>query len=227
MLDCMRGACARQVYNRKALGLSVFALGVCDEAEVCQAMTDQVAPYGGGGVQYTWEPCIAGNHEPNPGIVPGSLVYQQTGDVYLGFTAATGFWNPAICFWNNTAPPGIPDDCRSFINVQYHYSDSFQYSFFDDIVGCTDIGGTYNTGTLVWDCWYSRRVQPTQFMAVGAYQLVLCTYPYALNTVGPLAGPNPCMIGGGTVCSADGLTNVGKVPTTWQPPSTINVQRLC
>ncbi len=109
-------------------------------------------------------------------------------------------WLAAQVYWNPAAGP--PDPCSRTLQ-------------------------TY-TVTRTWVCQYSRRVQAGEFMAVGTYRLVRCVYPSAINTIGPTGGWNPgCGIAGGTVCSADGLTSVGNIPTLWQPPNSINVERLC
>lgn len=226
----MRGSCGRVAYRRRAVACSAFGALVCDTADICEGIKDQDAPYGGGDLTYVWEPCIAGNHYPNPGVVPGSIEYDQEGGVALGFVAAQLYWNPAACFWVNTAPPGIADDCRSYIEVVYTYTDSFSYDFYDDAGPpdpCQKTPQTYSV-TRSWICHYSRRVQANQFMAVGVYKLVRCEYPAAINTIGPTGGATPgCGLNGGIECSADGLTSLGKIPTLWQPPSTIVVTRDC
>jgi hypothetical protein len=231
VLDCMRGSCGRQTYRRKALSTSTFALGVCDTADMCQSMKDEAAPVVGGDVRLRWQACDCDGDigflvaSGNPCIVD----YEQEGAVFIEWIDAQVYWNTAACAWSATAPPGIADDCRSVVRVLYTYTDSFSFPMWDDAPpnGCTDVGSTYSV-TRQWICYYSRRVQAGEFMAEGAYRLVRCEYPAAANTIGPTGGWNAgCGLNGGIVCSADGLSSIGKVPTIWQPPATITVVREC
>jgi hypothetical protein len=229
VLDCMRGDCGRTTYRRKALTLSTLALGVCDTADICDAMIDQDGPYSAGDHGIVWEACPCNSFEPDPADAC-VLEYDQESAVVITWLAAQVYWNPATCFWAVTAPPGTAGDCRSYIEVQYTYTDSFQFPYFDDAGPPDPCSKTMQTFTVsrTWICYYSRRVAAGQFMAVGTYRLVRCEYPAAINTIGPTGGWNAgCGIAGGTVCSADGLTSVGKIPTLWQPPNSITVERLC
>ena len=229
VLDCMRGSCGRTPYRRKALTLSTAALAVCDTSTMCQDIADEAGPYTDGKHRIEWEACDCNSFEPD---VADACVtdWEQVENVYITWLAAQVYWNPATCFWAATAPPGTAGDCRSYVEVEYTYTDTFDYPYYDDAGPpdpCSRTLQTY-TVTRTWVCQYSRRVQAGEFMAVGTYRLVRCVYPSAINTIGPTGGWNAgCGIAGGTVCSADGLTSVGNIPTLWQPPNSINVERLC
>lgn len=227
VLDCMRGDCGRVRYRRRALALSTLSLGVCDPADLCDSIKDEAAPPDAGDNTIRWQACVCNSFEPDD-TDPCVVFYDREGAVQITWIAAQVYWNPATCFWSATAPPGTAGDCRSYIEVVYSYYDSFSYPSWEDVGGvCTNIGSTYSVNRQ-WTCYYSRRVAAGEFMAVGPYRLVRCDYPTAVNTIGPTGPASPgCGLAGGTVCSANGLDSIGKIPTLWQPPNTITVVREC
>lgn len=227
VFDCMRGACTRTEYRRIALEVDVLALGVCEEADMCRAIKNEAAPTGEGKHILEWQTCAyfiePGLTPPDPNIITDN----QQGDVFINSVYSQIYWDPAVCFWVNAVPPGLPNDCRSVVQVTYNYYDSFTYPQFEDIGGCTELTSTFAV-SRTWICWYSRRVQAGQFTAEGTYRLVRCDYPPGISTIPASGSWNPgCTLPGGIVCSADGLTSVGKIPTLWQPPASITVDRLC
>ncbi len=230
VLDCMRGTCGRTEYRRKALALSVLSLGVCEVGDMCDAMVDQAGPYADGKHNIEWAGCnspfLPQQDPPDPATVEDI----QTGAVTITEVYSQLYWNPATCFWTNAVPPGIANDCRSYVRVEFTYTDSFTYKFFDDFGPpdpCQSIDQTF-TFTRTWVCYYSRRNGAGQYTALGTYRLVRCEYPPAVNTLAPTGGSTaPCTLGGGVVCAADGLTYIGSIPTLWQPPASITVTRTC
>lgn len=199
---------------------------MCDPIDMCNSMIDQDAPPGTGSHDLRWKVCECQSFIPTA-VNPCVVYYNKIGDVQITFIAPQQYWDPVNCFWAATAPPGIPNDCRSYVEVVYRYFDSFNFPFYDDVGGCIDLGSTF-VASRQWTCYYSRRPAAGQFMAIGDYRLVRCDYPAAINTIGSTGGAVPgCSLNGGTVCSPDGLTSLGKVPTQWQPPATILVNREC
>ena len=222
VIDCKRGGCGRQQYRRKALGLDASALGVCDEADLCEAMVDDPAPTDSGTATIEWTFCgtvIADDCPGNSGCPDVTNI--QSPAVAINFVTAGVEWNPATCSW--VAATESTEDCRTIIEVQYTYQDSFGYPYYTDNGFCDSYQATFNTGARTWTCYYARRVGPGEYYAEGQYSLVRCTYPGAVATYG--AGSSTCSLPGGTVCSADGLTPVAP-PTTWTPPQYINLVRL-
>lgn len=221
-IDCKRGGCGRQTYRRKALGIDVFALGVCEIADLCEAMIDEDAPTDSGTATIEWTFCggvIANDQDcPNLPECP-DVTNVQSPAVRINFVSPNVAWDSANCTWNTAT--GSTTDCRTVIEVEYEYFDTFDYPYFTDSGFCDSYLVTF-TVRRTWICYYARRVAPGEYYAEGQYALVRCTYPGGVSTVGTTSA---CPLAGGTVCSVDGLTPVAP-PTTWKPPQYINLQRL-
>ena len=220
-IDCKRGGCGRQTYRRKALGLDVFALGVCDEADMCDAMVDTDAPTDMGTATIEWTFCggvIANDCPGNSGCPDVTNI--QSNAVAINFVTPGVEWDAANCSWNTAT--ASTTDCRTVIEVEYTYQDSFDYPYYTDNGFCDSYTATFSV-TRTWICYYARRVGPGQFYAEGQYALVRCTDPGGVSTYG--GGSSTCTLPGGTVCSADGLTAIAP-PTTWTPPQYITLVRL-
>lgn len=225
---CMRGSCGRTPYRRKSVSPSNQIFVDCDPSAyddcVCANLIDEDGPSIGG--DFYWRGSVCGE-----GCEVEELDYE--GAISLPdpeWLFPQIFFNPAACLWG-PAPPGLPDDCRSLVVLEFNYSDTYaNYRNIDCEDGeCTQNGTHSLSVAQTWTCYYSRRIQAGEFMATGTYRLVRCDYPAAISTLGPGTGNTltACNIAGGTVCSADGLATVGKIPTLWQPPSSIFVRRLC
>jgi hypothetical protein len=221
-LDCKRGGCGRVKYRRKALGLDVWALGVCEVVDMCDAMIDEDAPADNGGAVAEWTFCSAVKPQEAPGnpFLP-DVVNVSSPAVRIEGIYPQQAWNPATCFWIAAGPSTT--DCRTLIEVTYTYSDTFQYPAFTDSGFCDQYEATYNTGFIGWRCYYNRRVAPGQFFAEGRYALVRCEYPGAIQTLQAVG--TTCNVPGGTICSTDGLTPITP-PTLWKPPQYVNLVRL-
>ena len=220
-IDCKRGGCGRQTYRRKALGLDASALGVCDEADLCDALIDDPAPTDSGTATIEWTFCgtvIANDCPGNSGCPDVTNI--QSPAVAINFVTTGVQWDAVNCTW--TTATESTSDCRTVIEVEYTYSDSFDYPYYTDNGFCDSYSVTF-TVTRTWICYYARRVAPGQYYAEGQYALVRCTYPGAVSTYG--AGSSTCALAGGTVCSVDGLTPISP-PTTWNPPQYITLARL-
>jgi hypothetical protein len=225
---CMRGSCGRTPYRRKSVSPSnQFGLD-CDPSTyddcVCANLIDEDGPSIGGDFYWRGSPC-------GSGCEADELDYEGAVAPYdPQWLFPQVFWNAVPCQWG-TSPPGLPNDCRSLVVLEFTYSDTYaNYRNIDCEDGeCTQSGTHSLSVSQTWTCWYSRRVQAGQYMATGIYRLVRCDYPAAITTIGPGTGNTltACNDAGGTVCSADGLSAVGKVPTLWQPPGSIKVNRLC
>lgn len=222
-LDCKRGGCGRIKYRRKALGLETLALGVCDEQDMCDAMLDDAAPEYGGTATVRWSFCgpvlpFENPLDPRyPDIMNVQSPYVQIAAIY-----PEQEWNPATCFWIGAGPSTT--DCRTVIQVEFNYNDTFSYPYFYDSGFCDEQSASFSTGLRQWRCYYSRRVAPGQFYAEGTYYLVRCEQATAVNTLGPTAGPSSCSAPAPILCSPDGLTPVTP-STTWKPPSSIVLVR--
>lgn len=221
VIDCKRGGCGRQKYRRKALGLDVSALGVCDEADLCEAMIDEDAPADNGTAVVEWTFCgaVLPQEDPLSPFYP-DVTNIQSPTVVIEGIFPNQEWNGTTCFWN--AADESTTDCRTLIEVNYQYSDSFDYPYFTDSGFCDQYDVTYSTGVKNWRCYYSRRVAVGQFYAEGDYALVRCEYPPGITTNG---SPSDCVLNGGVLCSVDGLTPITP-PTLWKPPAYITLARL-
>lgn len=221
VIDCKRGGCGRQKYRRKALGIDTFALGVCDETTLCDAMIDEDAPEDNGIATIEWSFCSLVQPQENP-LDPTypDITNIQSPTVEIGFVSPNMAFNATLCTWNGAASGET--DCRTLIEVTFTYADSFDYPYFTDSGFCDQYDDTY-TVSRSWICYYSRRVAPGQFYAEGNYALVKVIYPGGIQTNG--TGSSTCTLAGGTICSVDGLTPVTP-PTTWKPPAYINLARL-
>ena len=227
--DCMRGDCGRTPYRRKSVSPSNQVGQDCQPADydqcVCENLINMDGPGNGG--DFYWKGSVCPFNIPCP---DGELEYEGAISLPDFWLFPQVFWNPATCGWG-PSPPGVPNDCRSLVKLEYTYNDTYAgYRGVRCIDGECEVSGTFSLSVQqVWTCYYSRRVQPNQFMATGTYRLVRCDYPAAIDTLGPGTGNTltSCSIAGGTVCSGDGLATVGKIPTIWQPPGSIFVRRLC
>lgn len=218
VLTCMRGDCGRIKYKRKALAVDTYALGVCEPSEMCDAMVDEVAPEDAGTATIEWSFCssVITTDCPSGAYCPDLVNTQSAAVAIMGVYPGLQ-WNAGTCWWNIVAGN---EDCRTVIEVDYLYTDSFDHSYFQDIDGCDESTVTYSF-SQGWRCYYSRRVAAGQYFAEGPHALVRCEYSSAASTWGPTGG---CGIPGGTVCSADGLTPITP-PTLWKPPSYVNLVR--
>lgn len=207
-------------YRRKALGLDVFALGVCDEADMCDAMIDEPAVADQGTAIVEWSFCAQVLPQENPlsPFYPDITNIQSPGVMIEQITPNMEF-DPVNCQWQQADANTI--DCRTVIQVVFTYSDTFEYPYFTDSGFCDQYSDTFSV-TRSWTCHYSRRVAVGQFFAEGQYALVKCVYPGGIPTDGATTS---CTLGGGTICSVNGLTPITP-PTLWQPPQYINLVRL-
>lgn len=227
---CMRGSCGRQRYRRKHVTPSNGVGEDCAPDSytdcVCQNLVDLDSPSCGG--DFYWRGCVCGCEVA--GCPDEVLEYEGAVDLDEFWLFPQMKWVPAVCNWQSQLvdPDG---DCRSVLKFNFSYNDSYsQYKS----IRCLDdeciVTSTYTiTVNQTWECWYSRRIQAGQFMATGSYRLVKCTYPATIETLNDATsnGQPLCGIPGGTVCSADGISTVGKIPTIWQPPNSITVRRIC
>ena len=219
VLDCKRGGCGRQPYRRKFLGLDTFAQGVCDD--LCEQLIDEDAPTDSGTATIEWTFCgqVVANDCPGGAYCP-DVTNVQSPAVAINLVTPALEWNSATCSWNPATES--TEDCRTVIEVEYTYHDSFDAPYYTDSGFCDSYTVTF-TVSRTWICYYSRRVGPGQYYAEGQYSLVRCIYPGAVATYPP--STTPCNVPGGTVCSMDGLTPIAP-PTTWTPPQYINLVRL-
>jgi len=220
IIDCKRGGCGRVPYRRKALGLDVFALGVCEETDLCEAMIDEDAPGDQGSAIVEWSFCAQVLPQENP-VHPNypDITNVQSPAVSIEQITPLAEFDPVTCQWIQAGPSTT--DCRTVIEIIFWYSDAFDYPHFTDNGFCDQYPVTYTTART-WTCYYSRRVAIGQFFAEGQYALVKCVYPSGIPTDG---SPSTCTLAGGTLCSTDGLTPITP-PTLWKPPAYINLVRL-
>ena len=228
------GSCGRQTYRRKAVGNTDFMGTIC-ESEICESIIDESAPTASGSHLMKWDWC-PGTDRPDcdfvtsGGIECGANVEDnQDGAVNIDGIYPDAHWNFTTCARDY---PAENNECVTLISVTYTYSDSFLVPRWDTIEDAcvsddftfypttASIGGYPN---VAWVCIYGRRVAPGQFFAEGSYQLLRCEYPAAYRTYLP-TGNDVCVIEGGVAC-ASSWGNSPNIPTTWKPPSSINLTR--
>ena len=222
VLDCQRGSCGSTEFKEKAVGNDTYAMGYCDPVTYCEAMRDQPADKNYGSSRLEWTTCknVDGEEDVNSPYYP-NIENSYSDHVRILYVGAQSHF--ANCGW--TAAGFGETDCRSVVLVRYTFTNYFEYSFFEDAgpgQHCYQNVASINT-TQSWECAYSKRPNPNEWLAEGQYALVRVEYPTAAHTLGPVN--QTCSIPGGTVCSANGLTPVTS-PTQWQPPATVTVVRV-
>ena len=222
---CQRGACGAVQFKRKAISNDDYALLICDETTYCAAMLDQAAPSSSGSSHMEWTTCrnSDGNESPGSPYYP-NVAYTYSDAVRIVYVGAHAKW---YYFAQNnfgwTNPPLDHDDCRSVVQVEYKFTDSFDYPYFiDDSGDCVQSVSTYNISQM-WTCYYSKRPRTGQYLAEGQYALVAVVYPIGATTHGPSSACTDTS--GGSICSPNGITPVLS-PTIWQPPPTVTVVRV-
>ena len=223
--SCQRGACGSVQFKRKAISNDTLAMLICDEGDYCAAMLDQAAPSSAGSSHMEWTTCRSSNGDESPGspFYP-DVAYTFTDAVRIVQVGAhTKFvYNSQNDFSWIGAPIGH-DDCRSIVEVDFKFSDSFDYPYFvDDLGDCLQSESTYSI-TQTWRCVYSKRPLTGQYLALGQYALVAVVWPTGAHTLGPLG--STCAFPGGQICNPNGITPV-LAPTVWQPPPNITVVRV-
>lgn len=229
VLGCQRGSCGSVTFKEKAVGNDTYAMAYCDPVDVCNAMHDTAAPANFGTSRMEWTTCKSPDGEDAGGPLYPDVAYTYNAHVRIVAAGAQTRFIPALtppysCTW---VPATAEDtDCRSWIEVEYTFTNYFEYPFFEDAgpgQHCYQNVASIST-TQTWICVYSKRPSPGQWIAEGQYPLVKISYPTAAHTNGPLGSP-PCSLPGGTVCSPTGLTPV-TAPTQWQPPTYITLVRV-
>ena len=236
--DCtVFGACARQVYRRKAVGNTDFMEDICRD-EICESIMDEAAPTMSGSHLIKWDWCPGvGDYSlcdyvfapADFGVCDPNIEDVQDGAVRILAVVPNAHWNFTSCAPDN---PEVNDECCTLITVKYQYSDSFLMTRWDTEDGaCVDFQVTmyprssaFNFSHEVeWVCTYGRRVGPGEFFAEGSYNLLKCEYPAAYRTY-QLNYPPECILPGGIACASSWKTSPN-IPTTWQPPSSIDLIR--
>lgn len=225
--SCQRGSCGYVTFKEKAVGNDTFSMLYCDETDYCNAMIDATAPTNSGSSYMEWTTCKSVDGNDVGGPYYPDIAYTFNTHVQISVASATARFIPGIpgseCTWVNSDSSNL--DCRSFVEVIYTFTNSFDYPYFQDNgpgLECDQGVSTFSI-TQSWICVYSKRPTGSQFWALGDYPLVKVTYPTAAHTYGPIG--TTCGIAGGVVCSANGLTAVTS-PTPWQPPPYVFVTRL-
>ena len=234
--DCtIFGECARQVYRRKAVGNTDFMELICQD-EICASIMDEAAPTMSGSHLMKWDWC-PGAERPDcdfvlsTGIDCGANIASvQDGAVRISSVTPNAHWNFTTCAADN---PEVNDECCTLIAVTYTYSDSFLMTRWDTVDGeCVDSEVTMYpqsgpsgvfSHVVEWVCTYGKRVGPGEFFAEGSYNLLKCEYPAAYRTY-QLNYPPECILPGGIACASSWKTSPN-IPTTWQPPSSIDLIR--
>ena len=227
VLDCQRGNCGSVEFKEKAVGNDTYAMGYCDPTEVCLAMHEDAAGKNYGSSQMEWTTCRGADGEEDPGTPYYPDISYTYGEhvriLKVGAQAQFNYSSSSSCGWS--AATSETTDCRSYVEVQYNFTNYFEYPFFEDAgpgQHCYQNTASISTNQS-WVCVYSKRPSAGQFLAEGEYNLVAVQYPTAAHTVGPVG--ETCSRPGGTICSANGLTPVTS-PTQWQPPATVTVVRV-
>ena len=219
--SCLGGDCGRKVYSRRGGANTTMMASDCF-GRVCDSIVDSAAPTNAGDHTIRWTFCASVFPLESPGnpYLP-DVLNDQEGAVTIESVLPNVTWNFSTCTYGGDGG----SDCCTVIKVYFTYGDTFPYPRIDSGVdGCfstTAYAGTFQT----WTCYYVRRVAPGQYFAEGAYSLLRCEYPAARNTIGPTATSGPCIVNGGTVCSSQHGVSAFP-PTTWKPPTNINLVRL-
>lgn len=227
VLGCQRGSCGSVEFKEKAVGNDTFAMGYCDAADVCEAMRDVAAPKNYGTSRMEWTTCRSADADDIGGPYYPDVDYTYSDTVRITKVGAQARFIPGTggseCTWVNASSETT--DCRSFVEVEYTFTNYFEYPFFEDAgpgQHCYQNVASISTNQS-WICVYSKRPSAGQYLAEGQYNLVSVYYPTAAHTVGPVG--ETCSRPGGHVCSANGLSPVTS-PTQWQPPATVVVFRV-
>lgn len=233
--DCaIEGTCERQVYRRKAVGNTEGMEDIC-ELEICDSIVDEAAPTASGSHLMQWDWC-PGTDRPlcdfviSGGTCGANIADVQDGAVTIDVIIPNAHWNFTTC---ERDFPETNNECATLVVVTYRYSDSFDIPRWDTVDGnCVSVDipfypssapPPYSSHEVEWKCTYGRRVATGEFFAEGSYQLLRCEYPPAYRTYLP-TDSDLCFINGGVVC-ASAWDNLPTVPTTWQPPESIDLIR--
>jgi len=223
--SCQRGSCGGVQFRRKAISNDTLAMLICDETDYCNAMLDQAAPTRSGSSQMEWTQCRNSDGDESP----GSFYYPDVAYTYsdavriVRVAAHSKFVYNGPNDFNWTGAPLNHNDCRSVVEVEYKFTDSFDYPYFEDVGGnCVQIESTYNISQM-WRCVYSKRPTTGQYLAQGQYALVAVSWPTGARTHGPVG--STCAYPGGQICNPNGITPVSS-PTVWQPPPNVLVVRV-
>lgn len=239
--DCtVFGACARQVYRRKAVGNTDFMEDICRD-EICESIMDEAAPTMSGSHLIKWDFCPGvGDYflcdyvyaPADFSVCNPNIEDVQDGAVRILAVVPNAHWNFTTCAPDN---PEVNDECCTLIYVKYQYSDSFLMTRWDTVDGeCVDSQVTMYPRSssfgfsheVEWNCIYGRRVGAGEFFAEGSYNLLKCEYPAAYRTY-PIDYSETgyeCSLPGGIACASSWKTSPN-IPTTWQPPSSIDLIR--
>lgn len=231
--DCaVEGSCQRQEYRRHAVGNTDLMGDYCENL-ICNSIVNSNAPRTQGWHLWKWSFCpgedaaecdsIGGDCGPN-------VENDQDGAVRINFVIPNVHWNFTNCARDY---PTTNTECATIINVTYTYIDSFTALRWDTVNGdCVSNTVTFeprsngqpvSSNEVTWICTYGRLVADGQRFAEGSYQLLRCEYPPAYRTYIPNY-PYYCDIPGGVVCASSWGADCSP-PTTWKPPSTIQLTR--
>lgn len=229
------GTCGRQRYRRKAVGNQDF-MPICDDV-VCEAIKDEPAPYYAAELSATWTWCPGTDRPLCDGVFISAEGADCSPDVLFDYEGpVSGFTVQPNAHWNfsstscNSDIPEENTDCCTLITVSFSYFDEFTFPRVVDSPTNPGECFVYPNGGYIsvggqWDCVYGRRVVPGQLYAEGAYVLLRCNYPAAVETYKTVDPSIRCGIAGGTVCATDWDT-AALVPTLWKPPANIYLNRV-
>lgn len=218
----MGGSCQRTAYRRKALNIQVAGGPDChDETFYCANIMDDAAPVASGSHEAVWSFCASPINpaSSDPYATLPDITDNQQGDVWIEQIETCQASAHSIC-------DGIPsDECAwTIVRVRFDYSDTFDGPLYYEGAGDCDEHADTITVNRSWLCYYGRRVAAGQYFAEGALHLIRCDYPSGIETVQGV-GQSPCSLAGGEACATNANTSPS-VPTLWNPPAYITLQRL-